>query len=320
MSLNAVQLFGAALAGALLGCHVQPTMSGRVPPHPAPVIVGDWWQIAGVPDLGICNTVSQQPVDFAIWQAADGTWQLQSCIRGTSCGGKTRLFYRWQGQSLTDTGWQPIGIAMQANPSVGETAGGLQAPYVTLIDGVYQMFYGDWVHICRATSTDGKTFTRFLEPNGQSGLFSEGTFSNTRDPMVLPVGGLYYTYYTASVSGVGTDLVRTSADLINWSDSTPVAEGGSAGTELSSAECPFVVYRETEQQYYLFRTQHYGLNAQTSVYRSPDPMNFGNYDDHYLVETLAVAAPEIFQYQDQWYIASLLPSLQGIRLARLDWQ
>jgi hypothetical protein len=51
------------------------------------VINGPWWQIAENPNLGPLTTPQQQPVDFSIWQAADGTWQLWSCIRGTNCGG-----------------------------------------------------------------------------------------------------------------------------------------------------------------------------------------------------------------------------------------
>ena len=60
-----------------------------------PRIISDWWQVAGNPDLGAYGRPGQQPVDFAVWQAADGTWQLWSCIRHTACGGQTRLFYRW---------------------------------------------------------------------------------------------------------------------------------------------------------------------------------------------------------------------------------
>ena len=62
----------------------------------APKIEGDWWQVAGSPDLGQYTTDRQQPVDFAIWQAADGTWQIWSCIRATSYPGWTRLLYRWE--------------------------------------------------------------------------------------------------------------------------------------------------------------------------------------------------------------------------------
>ena len=75
-----------------------------------PSIDGDWWQVAGDPDLGEYTSSKQQPVDFGVWQAADGTWQLWSCIRHTNCGGNTRLFYRWEGESLIDPDWKPMGI------------------------------------------------------------------------------------------------------------------------------------------------------------------------------------------------------------------
>ncbi len=96
--------------------------------RPLPRIEGPWWTVAGNPDLGELNSPKQQVVDFAVWQAADGTWQLWACIRQTKCAGKTRLFYRWEGKRLTDPDWTPGGIALQADPKYGETAGGLQAP------------------------------------------------------------------------------------------------------------------------------------------------------------------------------------------------
>src|SRR5262245_21372153 len=85
-----------------------------------PRIDGPWWQVAGDPDVGAYTTPDQQPVDFAIWQAADGTWQLWSCIRHTAYPGNTRLFYRWQSASLTAPNWTPMGIAMTAEPALGE--------------------------------------------------------------------------------------------------------------------------------------------------------------------------------------------------------
>jgi hypothetical protein len=284
-----------------------------------PAIDGAWWTIAGDPDLGPLTSAKQQPVDFAVWQAADGTWQLWSCIRGTKCAGKTRLFYRWQGKQITDRNWEPMGIAMQADPNFGETPGGLQAPYVRKIDGVYHMFYGDWEHICLATGVDGKTFARQLNGQGQSGMFSEGAGNNTRDPMVLPVGKQYYCYYTAYPNQKGAVYCRTSQDLRRWSDSKIVAFGGPAGTNPFSAECPFVVYHKESEHYYLFRTQRYGANAQTTVYRSKNPLDFGINDDRYLVCTLPVAAPEIIEHEESYYMAALLPSLKGIQIARFKW-
>lgn len=36
-----------------------------------PQIDGEWWTVAGDPDLGDLTSPKQQPVDFAIWQAAE---------------------------------------------------------------------------------------------------------------------------------------------------------------------------------------------------------------------------------------------------------
>jgi len=291
-----------------------------------PQIEGPWWTVATNPDLGPLQgppadqpKLAQQPVDFAIWQAVDGTWQIWSCIRHTRCGGKTRLFYRWQGDHLTDTHWKPMGIVMQADPNLGETPGGLQAPYVFKVGSLYHMVYGDWTHICSAVSEDGKTFMRQLNADHTAGMFTEAP-GNSRDPMVIRIGNLWHCYYTASCDGCahrGADYCRTSRDLRHWSPSRMVAYGGRAGGGPSSAECPFVV--AYEGYYYLFRTQHYGENAQTSVYRSKDPMNFGVNDDSHFVCTLPVAAPEIFVDQGQYYIAALSPDLQHLQIARLKW-
>lgn len=300
-----------------------------------PRIDGPWWQVAGSPDLGQFTTPSQQPVDFAVWQAADGTWQLWSCIRATSYPGWTRLFYRWEAKSLTDPDWKPMGIVMTADTGVGEVEGMLQAPYVMRHKGGFVMFYGVGDQIALATSRDGKLFQRQLLPGGKVGMFSDGF--GTRDPMTIRVGKLFYTYYSANPGTVfnsadasaanrkslhmmpNADLVRTSPDLKQWSNSKVVAQGGEAGIGPSSAECPFVYYHKPSGYYYLFRTQHYGHNAETRVYRSRDPANFGINDDSHLVETLPVAAPELVEANGQLYIAALLPSLKGIQIARLSW-
>jgi hypothetical protein len=293
--------------------------SGQAPVTVIPQIDGAFWQVAGVPDLGMYNSPNQEPVDFAVWQAADGTWQLESCIRYTNVGGESRLLYRWEGKNLTDSDWTPVGIAMMADTSLGETAGGLQAPYVFKVGGVYHMLYGDWQHIAHATSTDGKAFTRVIQPDGVTGMFDQGPNNGTRDPMVLPIGDTFYTFFTANPGNLGTDYCRTTKDFSLWSDASTVAFGGRAGTTQSAAECPFVVYRPEAAAYFLFRTQHYTPPAQTSVYRSPSPLDFGVNDDKYFVETLPVAAPEVVEYQGQTYLAALLPTLKGIHIAKLAW-
>jgi hypothetical protein len=283
-----------------------------------PQLVGDWWQIAGDPDLGELTSPKQQPVDFGVWQAADGTWQLWSCIRNTREAGHTRLFYRWEGAKLTDSNWTPMGIAMRADTKVGELQGGLQAPFVFRDRDRYVMFYGGWDRICSATSTDGMTFERLLDAQGKVTLFGEDG-GNSRDPMLLRIGELWHCYYTAHPKDVGAVYCRTSSELLKWSEAKIVARGGQATSHKYAAECPFVVELE-KGEYYLFRTQRYGKDAQTSVYFSRDRLDFGvERDEGHFIGTLPLAAPEIIKHNGEYFIAALLPSLKGIQIARLRW-
>jgi hypothetical protein len=299
--------------------------SGRLAAAAAliPQIDGDWWSVAGNPDLGEWTAERQQPVDFAIWQAADGTWQIWSCIRNTKCGGRTRLFYRWEGRSLTDTDWRPMGIAMTADPLIGETEGGLQAPQVFKVGDMFHMVYGDWIRICLATSRHGKRFERTRNERGQPDLF-RGPYENSRDPMVLKIGNLYYCYYMGHKQGAEYQSAifgRTSHDLRHWSEPILVSAGGVAATQSDwyggDAECPFVL--EKDGLFYLFRNQVYGTNHLNTQYASPNPLVFGVGDDRYRIGTLPVAAPEIIWHEGKYYIAALKPALDGIRVARLAW-
>jgi hypothetical protein len=310
------RLLSAATAALITGA-----LHAENPPL-MPRLSGEWCTVASDPDLGPLTDPKQQPVDFGIWQATDGTWQLWSCIRGTKEPGKTRLFHRWEGAKLDDKAWTPKGIALQADPTLGETRGGLQAPFVLRHADKFWMFYGDWANICLATSADGKTFARHRNSDGGPQLTFAGPVDrnrNTRDPMVLRVGSKWHCYYTAHPANKGADYVRISEDLLNWGAERVVAAGGRSGEGPYSAECPFVVEPQPGH-FYLFRTQHYGKDAQTMVYHSRDPLDFGigNDAEHY-VTTLPVAAPELFQYEGQWFMAALLPSLKGIQITKLEW-
>lgn len=292
-----------------------------------PSIEGEWWQVAGNPDLGPLSSDMQQPVDFGIWQAADGSWQIWSCIRKTREPGNTRLFYRWEGKTIEQKDWQPMGIAMQADSTLGETPGGLQAPYVIQYSGKYYMFYGDWSRICLAESSDGIHFERLIR-DGSPMLFGDPAETNTRDPLVLRHAEQWYCYYTAHPNNDGAIYVRTSDDLFRWSSSEVVSYGGNPGKgELWYAECPHVI-EYPENNFFLFRTFSYGnyhsgemvSEPKTNVYRSNNPNDFGIDNDQYLVTQLPLAAPEIIKINEKWYIAALMPDLQGIRIARLVWK
>jgi hypothetical protein len=308
------------LAALVVGVCNLPSQAVNAPLEPK--LLGPWWTVAGDPDLGNLTSPKQQPVDFGIWQANDGTWQIWSCIRGTKEPGKTRLFHRWESAKLSDRDWTPKGIAFQADPTLGETRGGLQAPYVMRNAGRFWMFYGDWENICLATSQDGKVFTRSQVADGKPQLNVAGPVlrgRNGRDPMVIRASNHWHCYYTAHPANKGSVYLRTSDDLMNWGAESIVAAGGRAGDGPYSAECPFVV-EPAPGHFYLFRTQRYGQGAQTMVYHSANPQDFGidNDAEHY-VATLPVAAPEVFRHENKWYMAALLPSLKGIQLTRLEW-
>lgn len=286
-----------------------------------PRIAGEWITIARDPDPGALTRPEQQPVDFGIWRAADGAWQLWSCIRKTGEPGHTRLFFGWESPELTRPGWTPRGIVMQADPALGESGGGLQAPFVVRDRNLFRLFYGDWVRICSAESRDGRTFTRRLVTDGQPALFQEAADANARDPMILRSGDLWYAYYTAHPGRKGAVYARTSSDLVHWSSANLVAAGGQAGDGPSSAECPHVV-EWSPGHFYLFRTQKYGQEAVTRVYHSTDPLDFGtgsNGDALHLVTSLPVAAPELIRVEQDWFIAALRPDLKGIQIAPLRW-
>jgi hypothetical protein len=293
-----------------------------VAPAIAPQIDGEWWDFASNPDLGpLTGAGGDQPVDFTVWKAADGSWNLWGCIRFTAVGGNSRLFFHWQSPTLTARTWTPIGISMEADASVGEVPGGLQAPYVFYDGGEYHLFYGAWESICSATSADGITFARVLDANGQCPLFSEGPSSNTRDPMVIRVGDHWQVAYTAFADdGTGSVYARTSSDLVHWGDSQVIAFGGIAGTGGSSGESPFIEYRPELGYYYLFRTHAYGMIPKTEVYQSSDPLVFGRDDDRYHVATLPVASPEIITDDDgETYIAGFTLETNGYRMAHVGW-
>ena len=292
-----------------------------------PVIDGDWWNITTNPDLGKYTSPKQEPVDFGIWQAADGSFQLWSCIRGTKAGGFTRLFYSWEGKSITDTSWAPKGIAMEGDTTLGEAKSGLQAPFVLKERNAYYMFYGDWNRICLAKSKDGKKFERVLNKDHSPALFS-GPMANTRDPMVLKIADTFYCYYSAHLAKNDPTIpiksavfCRWSKDLKTWSDPVIVSEGGSAAKQTSwyggASECPFVV--KVDDQYVLFRNQNYGPKGLNTQYSSSDPLNFGIDNDQYQVGQLNVAAPEIIKIKDQYYIVALKPHLDGMRVAKLKF-
>ncbi len=303
----------AAMWGVSLLC--LPIIGQEVPS--IPVIDGEFWRLGEAPDLDSLNgedLQKQHVVDHGFIRDSQGKWQLWACIRGTAVG---RLLYGWEGTSLQNGEWIQTGIKARAADEWGERvtpSEQMQAPYFMKIDGTYYCFYNS-AGIRIMTSQDGTHYTRPEVKNENNMLYERGG----RDVMVMEDNGTYYAYST--ISTVARDgwlrgfvIVRTSKDLLKWSDYTIVSEGGRAGNGAVSAESPFV--QKYRGYYYLFRSS--SSTGTTFVYRSKDPYNFGVNNDDKLVGELPVWAPEIILDGDQWYISDIA-DFQGIKLAKFRW-
>lgn len=185
---NSFSLLFFALMLLIGGCNT----SDQIP------VVDSWSQIAGVPDIGEYNRDGMEPVDFAIWQAADGTWQLVSCIRYCGEEGTQRVLHRWEGASLTDTMWTPKGIFMVSDTTLGEEDGWIQAPYVVKKEDVFRFYYGGGGQICLAEGRDGKTFDKVIGVDGRTRIFEADEYSRARDIMIMHHKESFYAYYTGS--------------------------------------------------------------------------------------------------------------------------
>ena len=330
-----------------------------------PVLDGDFWMIGDNPDLGAINGNTdpakgavQECVDHHIYMAGDGKWHLWGCIRGTRVG---RILYHWKAGKLTDAHWEQTGDIMRSDQSAGEDMCRLfgqewiQSPFVVKDGGVYYMFYGghttEWDafgrasdhiaendfrinssirgQICAMTSRDGLNWERRLNVRGQTRLFMGP--GQTRDPMVMKSGGIWYMYTAgAAIDYDGRLLpqvyVRFSTDLLNWSDYSVAHYDFSANLPGSrdrivwTHECPFVI--ERAGYFYLLRTEDYA-GRRTHVYRSEDPCDFGLGDEEArakYVGLLPVGAPEIIRDSDGTeYITSNHNLTGGTMMCRLGW-
>jgi hypothetical protein len=316
-----------------------------------PVISGPWWMIGPEPDLSPFGLQPEsiqgqpnQPNDHHVFQTDDGQWHLWACVRRTQAG---RILCHWEGDSLIQSPWHLTGEIIRADKSAGESQVEwqneefLQSPYIVREKGLYYLFYGgydtglnaagqpldaaaDYNHaekqICLMTSPDGRTWTRHRDKNGFSRVFSGP--GAARDPCFVKFDSLWYCYYCGHHNGdrtCGAIYVRTSRDLIHWSDWQIAQYDKTSEGKKWLPESPAVVKREGV--YYLFRT--HGEKGGTYVFCSQDPKNFGQGDvSSYFVTRLDVIAPEIIvDARGHEYITKIhdAEAGYGIQLAPLKW-
>ncbi len=318
-----------------------------------PVLKSEWWRIGRSPDLSKVLPATKEGakphemVDHHVFQDDNGKWHLWGCIRACSVG---RVLYHWQTDDITDNNWECTGEMLRCDRSYGECCNNgsteqIQSPFIVKHNGRFYMLFGGvevetdaWTNtetklaasfrvaqMCLMTSDDGLNWTRYKNEKGQSRVFvGPGA---TRDPALIKIGELWHCYYAGFHDGNPMNAgvyLRTSKNLINWSDWKLVHYDEHFHHHKYMAECPTVI--KHNDYYYLFITEHYA-KARSYVFCSKDPTDFGvddgraDYDvNDYFVGVIKSAASEIItDINGKEYITSNHDLPSGTLMANLDW-
>lgn len=318
-----------------------------------PIIKSDWWRIGPSPDLSKVlptpekGVKTHEMVDHHVFQDDNGKWHLWGCIRACSV---ERILYHWQSDDIICNNWECTGEMLRPDRKYGECCNDgnseqIQSPFIVKHDGRFYMLFGGveveegaWTEtetelaatfrvaqICLMTSDDGLNWDRHKNDKGQSRVFvGPGA---ARDPSLIKIEDLWHCYYAGFHEGDSLNAgvyLRTSKDLMNWSDWKLVHYDEHFHHHKYMAECPTVI--KNGEWYYLFITENY-YKARSYVFASKDPNDFGVFDgrddydvNDYFVGVIKTAAPEIITDKDgNQYITSNHDLTGGTLMAKLGW-
>lgn len=177
------------------------------------------------------------------------------------------------------------------------------APNCVEKDGVFHLFYSP--HGLRLATSEDLVSWRF-----HGTLFSGDPM--LRDPCVLEDGGTYTMFY---VEDNRVDM-RTSKDLVNWSEPAVVQENPFCGGMSESPVC-----FKKDGVYYLLWCLCDGQNGsyddRTFVYAAKSLADFKNASP---IAMLRAHAPEVFVLNGQYYLASAQVPERGISFAKLHFK
>lgn len=214
---------------------------------------------------------------------------------------------------LTQYPWTKKPFALTTSAKHGEDH--LWAPHVIENDDIYYMFYCgggvDGKHteyqINLATSKDLYNWQRHPE----NPLFIDGF--DARDPMILRHDGKWLMYYTCTSKPEGGNYIvglRTSDDLIHWSERETAFKDPAVGSIGGPTESPFVLRRG--KYFYLFIGPRGGYIG-TDIFQSTTPYQW-ELDD--LVGHVHSHAAEVIRDLDgKWYVSACGWGQNGVYLA-----
>lgn len=211
--------------------------------------------------------------DHTLIRAADGRWHVFGIWHPEPADPLHEdLFLHASADDLDGATWTIHDPVLHARKDIGETH--VWAPHVIAHDGRYWMFYAggteDHTRYRMELATSEDLFTWEHHPGGT--LFEDGF--DARDPMVIHDGErwlMYYTRTSAPEGGFHQVAVRTSDDLVAWSEPEVAYQSTVEGTYGGPTESPFVV--RAGQGWVLFVCESTQYDR-TLAYWSTDPMRF----------------------------------------------
>ncbi len=320
-------------AVALGACHDSPHMAGPdgatatadANPDAAPGSVGDVpcphdivptaGTFTKIYDPSIGETSPWYINDHTFIRGHDGTWHMFGITHAEPANaGDERNFAHATAPSLNGP-WTKQPFALSYAPELGEYV--LWAPHVIEANGMYYMFYcaggsptSTWqIHL--ATSPDLTTWTHY-----PTMMFAD--VNATRDPYVVKIGDQWVMYYCSvdhyPFDATAHDIVgvRTSTDLIHWSD-RQLAYVDPVGVR-GVTESPYM--QPYHGKYYLFIGPRDGYVG-TDVFVSDDPMHFDRANR--VAHIASHAAELIHDVDDRWYVSAVGWGQGGVYIAPLDW-
>lgn len=325
----------------LAGCDLESTPPNRDAPAASasqqltttalvrPVITASWQTLLAPMATGTGPYMN----DHTVFKAANNNWYVYGISGGGP--GAEKSFANGSSSALLGpyTEHAPIAHYYQ-----GTTELDAWAPHAVVdASGVTHLFYRSSYNgnsLAVITTTDEVTWSAPTYVSISGYTWTGGD----RDPMVMLSGSTYYLYFTSNSQTIGC---ATSTDLVHWLYQGPaLTQSGPQLSTYEDAESPFVVKRG--DYYYLFTTVTNSAPSgadyhQTLVFRSTDPLDFGDYhgDQNHpgganFVTQLPVHAAEVVlePTTNKWYITtageqyfSLYPQAQhGVAIAELQWQ
>jgi hypothetical protein len=297
----------------------------------------DGWRIArrSPSNYEFDNGEKDEVVDFTVFQAADGTWQIIGCVRWATCPvpydtkgqGKGRLLFRWESADLLAPDWKEMGVLLTTEDMQGvdKYAGGLlQAPYVVKDGDLYYMICNTkTAHLL--VSQDGKNWTQQKNHAGSYELFDtkggrDITLVDNRD-----VDGKWYAVLCQK-----TKFKAGFPGYVQYTSATNLLGPWSELTEMATQE----YWQDVESPSVVRRGGWYYLFLQDQIFAQPNITDYFDRPIHadlnFFVgqssgsSVLRGIAPEIIHHKGQDYIATYNTMegkpWEGIELRPLHWK